>query len=96
MNIVYLDIAKIAFDSHPEQEIPKKRKHVFFVKALHLNWLSDLILGLIYAEYKNVSSKVRLSINLWSYNSFLMQDLASEKFVAWNMGWGSQAGIGSE
>ena len=51
---------------------------------------------MIYAEYNNVSSKVQLSINLWSYNSFLMQDLASEKYVAWNMGWGSQAGIGSE
>ena len=37
MHVVYLGIAKIAFDSHLEQEMPKK-KHVFFVKALHLNW----------------------------------------------------------
>ena len=30
MHFVYLGIAKIAFDSHLEQEMPK-RKHVFFL-----------------------------------------------------------------
>ena len=100
MHFVYLDIAKIAFDSHPKQEMPKKKTRLLckssspikliiqFDTGVDLCWVQECII-------KGATFHLMVN-NLWSYNSFLMQDLASEKFLAWNIGWGSQAGTGSE